>query len=80
MTEQEKAERQKREAESYREMEGDLHDVVNMGRIAAKLISESDGEAGVQKSVALFAVYHLEDTLVAFEEKYRGGGWRRGAP
>ena len=47
MTEQDKVVRDGRDAGAYREMESDLRDLVNMGRIAADLAHDADGEPSV---------------------------------
>lgn len=75
-----KTERDKKDAAAYRKMESDLHDVVNMGRIAAYLTNDADGkddsEAGkALRGMSLFAVYHLDEMLRRFQEKYNEGGW-----
>ncbi|MBB4378216.1 hypothetical protein [Bradyrhizobium sp. SBR1B] len=73
----EKIERDRRDAGAYREMESDLRDAVNMGRIAANLAHDADGEPPVceKRNLALFAVYHLLEMLQSLERKYEGDGW-----
>ncbi|WP_128919701.1 hypothetical protein [Bradyrhizobium nanningense] len=73
----EKIERDRRDARAYRELESDLRDVVNMGRIAANLAHDADGEPPLceKRNLALFAVYHLLEMLQCFEMKYEDDGW-----
>ncbi|OSJ22142.1 hypothetical protein BSZ19_47010 [Bradyrhizobium japonicum] len=75
-----RAERDRLDAGAYREMEGDLRDLVNMGRIAANLAHDADGEPTVceKRNLALFGVYHLHEMLLRFEMKYDDGDWRIG--
>ena len=54
-------------------MEDDLCDVVNMGRISAKLMSAGDN--GKHEDMLVFAVYHLEEMLIRFKEKYDHDDW-----
>lgn len=67
-----KNERDRLAAEAYREMESDLRDLVNMGRITAGLAHDADGEPPIceKRNLALFAVYHLQEMLLRFEMKY----------
>lgn len=76
----EKIERDRRDAETHREMESDLRDLVNMGRIAANLAHDADGEPSVceKRNLALFGVYHLQEMLLRFEMKYDEDAWRVG--
>jgi hypothetical protein len=73
----EKTARDRRAAAAYREMEGDLRDLVNMGRITAGLAHDADGEPPLceKRNLALFAVYHLQEMLQRFEMKYDHDDW-----
>lgn len=53
-------------------MESDLRDLVNMGRIAANLAHDADGEPTIceKRNLAMFGVYHLLKMLQRFEMKY----------
>lgn len=76
-----RAERNRRDAGAYHHLEGDLRDLVNMGRIAADLAHDADGEPPLceKRNLALFAVYHLREMLLRFEMKYDDGAWRVGS-
>lgn len=76
----EKSERERSDARAYRDMESDLRDVVNMGRIAASLAHDADGEPAVcqKRNLALFAVYHLLEMLQNFEMRYDDDNWQIG--
>lgn len=78
----EKAQRDARDAAAYREMESDLRDLVNMGRIAANLAHDADGEPSIceKRNLGLFSVYHLQEMLLRFEMKYDDDDWRVGGP
>ena len=65
----EKTDRLLRWGAAYREIDGDLSDLVNMGKIAAKLASSSE------EDLAIFAVYQLERMLIRFKEKYDHDEW-----
>ncbi|WP_314946400.1 hypothetical protein [Bradyrhizobium cosmicum] len=76
----EKTVRDRKDAGAYRQMEGDLRDLVNMGRITAGLAHDADGEPPLceKRNLALFAVYHLHEMLLHFEMKYEDGDWLAG--
>ena len=59
---------------AYREMEGDLSDLVNMGKVAATLASSS------KEALAIFALYQLERMLIRFKEKYDHDEWIADGP
>ncbi|OAF17861.1 hypothetical protein [Bradyrhizobium neotropicale] len=72
--------RDRRDAGAYRQMEGDLQDLVSMGRIAAQLAQETDGDPPVceARNLALFAVFHLQEMLLRFAAKYENRDWSAG--
>ena len=70
------SERVERDAKSHRGMDGDLCDIVHMGKIAAMLVCASDGDSTREaRSLATFAVYHLEKMLIRLKAKYDGHEW-----
>lgn len=76
-TETESVSRDAADAAAYRAIEDDLCDVANMAQIASQLIVEADGDSSEkQRSVAFFAVHHVNDMLVQMKAKYDAGGYR----
>ncbi|MDA9505996.1 hypothetical protein XI09_15420 [Bradyrhizobium sp. CCBAU 11386] len=75
------AERDQKDAVAYHQMEGDLRDLANMGRITAQLGSNTDGEPRLceKRNLALFAVYHLHAMPLEFEKKYDDGDFHTGS-
>ena len=74
-TETEKAARLLRWGEAYREMESDLCDVVNMGKIAAVLTCGDHGRPEDIASLTHVAVCQTERMLKRFKEKYDEDEW-----
>ncbi|MBR0801561.1 hypothetical protein JQ615_40120 [Bradyrhizobium jicamae] len=58
----------KKYAEAYREMEGPLRDCVQMARIAADLMNDTDNGTNPK---LVFAVFHLRDMMESLEQRYR---------
>jgi hypothetical protein len=72
----EKTERLLRWGDAYREMESDLCDVVNMGRIAAMLTcGDRPARSEDERTLTHFAVCQTERMLNRFKEKYDEDEW-----
>ena len=70
------SERIGRDAKSYREMDSDLCDVINMGKIAAILTcGDHPARPEDQATLTAFAVCQTERMLKRFKEKYDGNEW-----
>lgn len=62
-------------AESYGRMEGHVHDLANMAKIAAEAMSEFSKDDADALNRLSFTVYHLEEMILRFRKRYLERAW-----